>query len=438
MTLPPLVELGAVVMAQAFVAWAGTYLAHSTLLIVGAWLLDERLIHSSSARAAMWRTALFGALLTAPAQLFLPRIVDGISAGPHVLAGAMSPRPVLSLVVVTLGSAGLLVGLLRLARGQARLRRAVGPRGREDDALDGVLDALDGALDRQAAAAGLSRAPRLTSSARIASPAAIGLAEICFPEQVLRRFALEEQEGLLAHELGHVARRDPVWLGAAATLAAILFFQPLNRLALRRLREASELAADEFAVRHLADRAALARALAALAPLVTAGTTAGASASGSPLLRRVRRILRGPDETGPAPRRWRALAACLAALTFVAAVAPGISASPDVAGDAIPWLAPSSEEPGERMIEVRRSMRRLRHFLRSPLHPPAYPVYTTETTLADPLRAAGSDAGPPRTHAEPAGSVSMCTVPPPGTSHHERQALARLLLSTADRPNAMR
>src|ERR1051326_5294619 len=66
--------------------WLLTYAAHSTLLLVGAWLLSIRL-RSHAVRETLWKTALFGAFLTATAQVvlgvtpLLGRVVLGAPAG---------------------------------------------------------------------------------------------------------------------------------------------------------------------------------------------------------------------------------------------------------------------------------------------------------------------------------------------------------------------
>jgi Zn-dependent protease with chaperone function len=118
--------------------------------------------------------------------------------------------------------------------------------------------------------------------------------EIVIPAGIFERLARDEQRALFAHELAHHARRDPLWNGAAAAVAAVCCFQPLCTRALRRLRSASEQAADAAAVRATADPLALARALAALAPFSLRGPLLRTAATGSPLFERVRRILEQP------------------------------------------------------------------------------------------------------------------------------------------------
>ena len=75
----------------------------------------------------------------------------------------------------------------------------------------------------------------------------------------------EQQEGMLAHELAHLARRDPFWLVLGQAIACVLFFQPLNWVARRRLREISEMLSDEWAVARTGRPLSLAGCLAEVA-----------------------------------------------------------------------------------------------------------------------------------------------------------------------------
>ena len=105
-------------------------------------------------------------------------------------------------------------------------------------------------LRRLTAEAGLADQVRLSCSSRLPVPIALGLRrrEICVPPRALASLSLEQQEGMLAHELAHLVRRDPFWLAFSHFLTSVLFFQPLNQVARRRLRERSELRSDEWAV----------------------------------------------------------------------------------------------------------------------------------------------------------------------------------------------
>jgi hypothetical protein len=180
-------------------------------------------------------------------------------------------------------------------------------------------------LDQLRLAAAFDRPVRLTSTDVMATPLALGRAEICVPAPFFERLSEEEQRVAFAHELAHLVRRDPLWHLAAQLLGAVFFFQPLHFVATKKLRESAELLADAWAVRETGARLGLARCLVEVANWISsasrpepAGSIAMAEA-GSPLMNRVRRLLDGELETvttSPAARFAAvavvALAACLA------------------------------------------------------------------------------------------------------------------------------
>ncbi len=356
MTLPPLVEVISVVLANVAVAWLVTYLLHSTLLIVVAWLADGRTRLSGADRAFAWRVALVAPMCSASIHVAVGREWAWLSLEPSSLVSILGSHTALSIAVAA--GAGLFpcAVLLMLLLGQIRLNRALGWR---TPAQGSVL-----LLFNRVCAAAHYPASHLTVSTRTVVPAAVGLTEICVPAEFSETLSSCEQEALLAHEVAHLARRDPVWLAAATALTRVLLIQPLNRLALRRLREASERAADEFAVRITRDPVALARALANLATVVVA-TAGTASASGSPLFDRVTRLLSagGHHESRIESGVARLLLAS-AVVMLVGLATPGVSVSAGRSANAIPWLTPSTSQPNARMLEVRQIQRAFRDGLR--------------------------------------------------------------------------
>ncbi|HEY0510777.1 MAG TPA: M56 family metallopeptidase [Thermoanaerobaculia bacterium] len=358
--------------AQAL-AWMLTYLLHSTLLLGLAWLASKPLSRwSVSAEEAVWKLALVGALFTASIQLaagWQPvagqwRLTDVSAATVNVGAGLVparagaSPAPTLnsrrvdmgiearvltaakptapaipasvlpSLPALALGAwaLGALLLLAAFGRSYLRLNRRLRSRPRV------VAGDLHAQLRALAAEAGLGRDVRLSCSSRVPVPVALGFGapEICVPPRALARLTDEQQEGMLAHELAHLARRDPFWLLLGQVLTRVLFFQPLNWVARRRLREISEMLSDEWAVARTGRPLSLAGCLAEVAgwsvgvrPLPVPGMADGPSSLG----RRIRRLLdetRSPDH--PARRAW--LAAAMGVLVIaVAAAAPAISAA---------------------------------------------------------------------------------------------------------------
>ncbi|MGH7480814.1 MAG: M56 family metallopeptidase, partial [Longimicrobiales bacterium] len=375
-----LAELFGAGAASAALAWLTTYGVHSTILLGGAALLTARLVRDEGWREAVWKIALVGGVLTASAQAMTdvdpvagrlsfaaapalepgdvvtpttgargdlvgtpaeadatPTVrfdgpagqgedeaaaalagpvgrVDAPGAGPVSEASGRPMMPTLSWPAALLFVWALLATLHlgRLALRQSRLWRLL--RGRRD-VRDGRVRSLLAELRRNA---GYWRPVRLTATSACATPLALGSSEICVPERLVSRLTREAQRSALAHELAHLRRRDPHWQLATGVLESVLFFQPLNRLARRRIRESAEHLCDDWAVRQTGSAVGLARCLAEVAGWIAptdapipAGTAAMAE-DGSPLLRRVERVLRGDvgsREPRPLPRALAAGAA---------------------------------------------------------------------------------------------------------------------------------
>ena len=104
-----------------------------------------------------------------------------------------------------------------------------------------------------------------------------------------------QREAVLAHELAHLRRRDPLrrWLDQLA--ARLGWLQPLNRLALRRLDELAEQACDAAAVRATGRAEPLAESLLRCAERLRwqapSSLSAAMAARGSPLVARLRLLL---------------------------------------------------------------------------------------------------------------------------------------------------
>jgi beta-lactamase regulating signal transducer with metallopeptidase domain len=184
------------------------------------------------------------------------------------------------------------------------------------------------------AIAAVDRHVSLTSSATIASPVALAGDEICLPRRALVELEAAEQESMLAHEIAHIVRRDPQWLIAARAIEVVLFFQPLNRLARRRMQEVAEYLCDDWAVARTSRPVTLAKCLAAVAEWVSRAPRVGTPAlgalsamvesGGSPLVRRVGRIL--SRQRAPHRRTSRiAVASATMTLVAMAAIAPRVS-----------------------------------------------------------------------------------------------------------------
>lgn len=185
--------------------------------------------------------------------------------------------------------------------------------------------------------AGLRHAPRLCVSPHISSPATVGVLrpQICVPARALDELDPVHQEAMLAHELAHVARRDPQWAFLGRLLERALFFQPLNRVARRELAEIAEYRADDWAVRQTGRGLCLARCLAEVAGwIVERRPVVGLlpmATRGSQLGRRIERLLeRGASERSH-ERELLAVPFALGSLALVTLVLPGAAANRDAA-----------------------------------------------------------------------------------------------------------
>jgi beta-lactamase regulating signal transducer with metallopeptidase domain len=356
--------------ASVTTAWLLTYLLHSTVFLGLAWLSARGLSRRRPAlEEAVWRFALIAGMVTASVQLasgYEPLaghwgLTEQATPSVSITAATRSAAPPMSAAVPIqrlapvadplpaparpFPWAALFAGLwsvVALALGARWLAAHVHLRRRlraRPEVVGGDMHAL---LRRLTGETGIGSV-RLTCSSRLPVPIALGLRspEICVPPRALAALAAEEQEGLLAHELAHLVRRDPFWLAFSHFLASILFFQPLNLVARRRLREISELRSDEWAVGRTGRPLSLARCLAEVAgwsfqPLRSL-TAPGMADRPSHLAHRIRRLL----EEARSPERavrpvWLAAGMALLLLAGVAAV-PGVSlAAPEKAPEKVP------------------------------------------------------------------------------------------------------
>jgi beta-lactamase regulating signal transducer with metallopeptidase domain len=370
-------------------AWLATYLVHGVCLFAIA-ALATRLVKSARGAEQLWRAALFGPIVTASLQLgaglspalghwelpgsdsltvevvapaaiaAVPAALDAQNLEAQEAAvvaelGRLTDR----LVILTEGGRapaqspastpkvvsaqferftpsrwGSTVGLIAVAAGIAMLMlRALleairmHSLGRRSALMSGpVVDLVRNLGER----AGVRRRIRVEVSEEGSSPYATG---VLMPRVVLPRRALTELDGpslqaMLAHEIGHVARFDPLWTAAARSVAALFFFQPLNWLLVARLDESAEYCCDEFAVDVTGNEVALARCLTTVAEWIIGAPAARPACpmahKRSPLGSRVNRILATDGQpTKPlGTLRWVGGAAVLA----TAMAAPGFAA----------------------------------------------------------------------------------------------------------------
>jgi Zn-dependent protease with chaperone function len=158
---------------------------------------------------------------------------------------AGGPAALLGFAITAVALTVLGLGL-RSARRQVRSSRSyldALPIGEKEVIVDAVPCRVVAGKEPQAFCAGYLR-PRIFLS-----------------EGALGQLTETELGAVVAHELHHVRRREPLRLLVATALADALFFLPILRRMSERYRALGELAADEAAVNALHARAPLASAL---------------------------------------------------------------------------------------------------------------------------------------------------------------------------------
>ncbi|HUQ20386.1 MAG TPA: M56 family metallopeptidase [Gemmatimonadaceae bacterium] len=337
------------------IAWILTYAVHSTLLLAAAFAVTRVIRANPAYRELIWKAAMLGGIVTATIQLTgavpvasevrfnVSRIVER-----EVWKGAALPEPArlengqpadvyearivstserirfIPVVLVILWALYGALVLTRVAFATKRARIALGPRKEIIDAY--VCERFDRVRKKFA----LKTRVRLTASSERTSPVALGADEICVPERLITELQPDEQESVLAHEIAHLVRRDPVWLLASVTIESILFFQPLNRLARFKIQEEAEFLSDDMAVQSGSTGVTMARCLARVAEWMSSGPEQVLAPAfverKSSLPVRVRRLL-NDQQLGPQnmSRVRRVLLAC-ALPAAVLLVAPGFSA----------------------------------------------------------------------------------------------------------------
>ena len=170
-----------------------------------------------------------------------------------------SPSGVAWLLVLVVVGPGA-VAMIRLGARRARFFGGLRDRSALDPAAYGVR--------RRRLRLRGGRSACLSASPAVETAAALGGAEVCISIEALRRLTPEERDGVIAHEVAHLRRRDPLWVMVADVVAAALIVQPLVAAMGRRYRRDAELICDASAVREVGNPLAYLRVLARFAELL--------------------------------------------------------------------------------------------------------------------------------------------------------------------------
>jgi beta-lactamase regulating signal transducer with metallopeptidase domain len=142
-------------------------------------------------------------------------------------------------VAYLVGAFGMVVRLVASLWGGKRLRRCAEP----------VTDpSVLAALRRQAGRLGLRRVPVVAWCRRVASPAVVGVVRpvVLLPVALSTGMTVAQVESILAHELAHVRRLDPLVNFAQGIVEALLFFHPAVWVVSHRLRAERENCCDDM------------------------------------------------------------------------------------------------------------------------------------------------------------------------------------------------
>ncbi|MBI4297306.1 MAG: M56 family metallopeptidase [Chloroflexi bacterium] len=225
---------------------------------------------------------------------------------------AAFPDPALWKAVSSLLTAALLVvAAFLLLKGALSLFSLLWLPRRFRQIKKGENSQLDAILETDGARAGNRRPKVLLSPSSEVLCCSFGLVKpyLLISYGLLLRLNDSQIEAVVAHEVGHIRRRDG-WLGfALVTLRHILFFNPVVHLVSRRLRLESEMAADDAALGRGLDRSTYAQTLVAVCRLAAAPQAAhlgwsAFSAGAWALRRRVEHVLEPGSISGSSYQRW--------------------------------------------------------------------------------------------------------------------------------------
>lgn len=197
----------------------------------------------------------------------------------------------------------------------------------------------------------------------------------------------EELEGVIAHELAHLARRDNLIALLFGLARDLVFFVPGGNWAVRRLLVERELAADQAAIEQTNRPGALAAGLVKVLDLAGSESACAALMPQGTLTARVEALC--DDRAAPGPARHTAEALALmgtfVALVAVSTVVPRVMAGDDPEEALALYVAGSEQAPPEPA---------------DPTAPAAPPARAFATYHASPDRAV-ADASTASTPVEP-------------------------------------
>jgi beta-lactamase regulating signal transducer with metallopeptidase domain len=251
---------------------------------------------NATTKAAVWTAVLVASALLVPVDLaFEPSAAASAHHRPPVTAPASLAKPVwsalrsarereltlaqtlsaaasrlaLPLLALWLVLAGRRLYLLsRSARDVRALKRRAVTLG--DHPLRSRLEAMSGAV----------RGARIGLCEGLEVPCAIGFLRpmVLLPRALFERLDAEDVYATVAHELGHLRRRDDLIVLLQAVIESLLFFNPFLGLIGRRIDFFREAACDDLVISNRASALRYAQCLATILERATRGQRAAAPA----------------------------------------------------------------------------------------------------------------------------------------------------------------
>jgi len=191
---------------------------------------------------------------------------------------------------------------------------------------------------------GISRAVRVLRSVAVDGPMVIGYLKpvVLIPVSAVTGLPARQLECILAHELAHIWRRDYLVNILQIVAETLLFFHPAVWWVSRQIRAERENCCDDIAVQLAGDRFAYARALVDLEELRLASPRLALGAGDGPLLRRVQRLVGGPDMSMYSSRNL--LVGTLAAMLILIGGAVLALAAQERLGEVVAMATSTEEE----------------------------------------------------------------------------------------------
>jgi beta-lactamase regulating signal transducer with metallopeptidase domain len=290
-------------------------------------------------------------------DLGLPSILVPSGAAAGSLAVPVADRyldfvPVGPFVVALWAAVSLTLVALRIARARS-FRRSV---------LEGAQPAeprVAALVLRLARTLGITPPRVLVVQGRIGGAAVIGVRDplLLVDTATLITLDPEELEGVIAHELAHVARRDNLVAWAVAVIRDVAFFVPGARWAVHALHREREAAADHDAAALTGRPAALASGLLRVVELGRDGRAmphaCAALVPSASVVDRVELLLSGSRPTVREHRTELSLAAAVSLVAVaVAVVLPSMLAGSEGQRDALGVLVGSGASAAGRAAEA--------------------------------------------------------------------------------------